>query len=74
MVTTCNVSASRTTRRYSTAVARWRPSGENTGLGPVHLYVSEKSVFAGVWGERGAVCVWDEGRVGKVSFDLIFFF
>jgi hypothetical protein len=44
---TCNVSASRTTRRYSTAVARWRPSGENTGAGPVHLYVSEKSGSGG---------------------------
>ena len=45
---TVSVSASRITRRYSTAVARNRPSGEKTGVGPVRLYVSEKSrdIFA----------------------------
>jgi hypothetical protein len=43
MKITASVSASRSTNRWSTAVATFAPSGENTGGGPVRLYVSEKS-------------------------------
>jgi hypothetical protein len=43
MKITASVSASRSTNRWSTAVATFAPSGENAGGGPVRLYVSEKS-------------------------------
>ena len=54
MKITASVSASRSTRRWSTAVATFAPSGENAGGGPVRLYVSEKSARTAVraWGRR----------------------